>query len=651
MEQKQAPIWHPGQVETSSCHLARLIDGLGLASLDELLDHANRHPDQYWRGAIDALGIRWRRDYTAFVDLTDGVQFPRWFQGGELNWLDTVFAHGLAEGAARPAVIAIDETGTTRRLSYAELRTQVASFAAGLARRGLRRGDRVGLLMESGIEAVVSLLALSWLGAVAVPLFSGFGVDAIVSRLSACEARALIATSGFDRRGRRIDVRPLLQEARFQLPTLELLILKGSPEEVGGMPQAVAWGEVGGNAADGDMTGEQPAGMAPDEPMMVIYTSGTTGKPKGAVHTHGGFPLKIAHDAAVHFDIGAGDVFFWPADMGWVAGPLTIAAALMRGATMICYDGAPDFPDWSRLSRIVAAHGVTHLGASPTLIRGLAGNAALATAAPLDTVRLLITAGEVIAPEHMVWYQRHMGRGTCPVINYSGGTEVSGALVANVLLRPIVPAGFNCISPGVQVDVVDDAGRPVRDRVGELAILQPFVGMTQSFWRDRERYLETYWEQVPGIWMHGDLAMRTSEDMIFLLGRSDDTLKVAGKRLGPAEVEDVLLELPEVSEAAAIGVDDAAKGQKLVVFIVPAPGHPSGPALATRAAAAVESRLGRPFRPARVHVVSDLPKTRSQKVMRRVIRRVYAGENPGDLGSLDNPPAIERIRAAAQEAD
>ncbi|WP_218127465.1 AMP-binding protein [Belnapia rosea] len=629
--------------------MARLIASLGLTSLEELLDHANRHPDRYWRSAIDVLGIRWRRDYAVFLDLADGIQFPRWFVGGELNWLDTIFAHGMADGAGRPAVIATDEAGGTRQVTYAELRAQVARFAAGLARRGLRRGDRVGLLMESGTEAVVSLLALSWLGAVAVPLFSGFGVDAIVSRLSACEARALIATSGFDRRGRRIDVKPLLREARSQLPTLELLILKGSPEEVGAMPQAVAWGEVGDAAADEGMAGKEPAGMAPDEPMMVIYTSGTTGKPKGAVHTHGGFPLKIAHDAAVHLDIGAGDVFFWPADMGWVAGPLTIAAALMRGATLVCYDGAPDFPDWSRLSRLVAAHRVTHLGASPTLIRGLAGNAALATAAPLDTVRLLITAGEVIAPEHMVWYQRHMGRGTCPVINYSGGTEVSGALVANVLLRPIVPAGFNCISPGVQVDVVDDAGQPVRDRVGELAILQPFVGMTQSFWRDRERYLETYWAQVPGIWMHGDLAMRTSDDMVFLLGRSDDTLKVAGKRLGPAEVEDVLLELPEVSEAAAIGVEDAAKGQKLVVFIVPAPGQPSGPALAARAAAAVESRLGRPFRPARVHIVGDLPKTRSQKVMRRVIRRVYAGENPGDLGSLDNPPAIERIRAAAQE--
>ncbi|MCK8788042.1 AMP-binding protein [Roseomonas sp. NAR14] len=646
----EAPLWRPTPRDRSDSQLARLVAYQGLDSYDALLEQADRQPDRYWRGALEFLGIRWRRDYATFLDLSDGAPFPRWFTGGTLNWLDTIFAHD----AARMAVIAEDEAGGTRHVSYGGLREAVGRFAGGLARQGIGRGDRVGLLMESGIEAVVSLLALSWLGAVAVPLFSGFGVDAIVSRLSASGARALVATTGFDRRGRRIDTRPLLREARAQLPDLGLLVLKGPPDEVAAVPEALAWTAL----AAAEAAGAEPATMAPDEPMMVIYTSGTTGRPKGAVHAHGGFPLKIAHDAAVHFDIGAGDVFFWPADMGWVAGPLTIASALMRGATMVCYDGAPDFPDWSRLSRLVSAHGVTHLGASPTLIRGLAANEALATAGALDTVRLLITAGEVISPEHMGWYQRVMGRGTCPVINYSGGTEVSGALVGNVLLRPIVPAGFNSISPGVRVEVVDEAGQPVRDRVGELAILQPFVGMTQSFWQDRERYLETYWSQVPGIWMHGDLAMRTGDGQIFLLGRSDDTLKVAGKRLGPAEVEDILLELPEIGEAAAIGVEDAVKGQKLVVFLVPAAGRRPDPSLSTplatplaaRAAALVESRMGRPFRPARVHVVEDLPRTRSQKVMRRVIRRVYTGQNPGDLGSLDNPASLARIGEAAREA-
>jgi len=389
--------------------------------------------------------------------------------------------------------------------------------------------------------------------------------------------------------------------------------------------------------------------MGADDPMMVIYTSGTTGKPKGAVHTHGGFPLKLAHDSAVHYDAGPGDVFFWPADLGWVAGPINIAAALMRGATLVCYGGAPDFPDWSRLSRIVARHKVTHLGASPTLIRGFAANAALATAGDCSSVRILINGGEVIAPEHMVWFHRSFGRGTCPVINYTGGTEVSGGLFGNVVVRPIVAAAFNAISPGIEADVLDEAGRPVRDVIGELSILKPFVGMTKSFWNDRDRYLESYWQQNPGVWTHGDLALRTHDDVLYLLGRSDDTLKIAGKRVGPAEIEDVLLEMDEVREAAAIGIEDAAKGQKLVVFVIASAMAPAAHATLEQAVTdAVALRLGKPFQPGRVHVVADLPRTRSLKVMRRVIRRIYTGQDAGDLSSLDNPAAIDLIRDAAQ---
>ena len=385
--------------------------------------------------------------------------------------------------------------------------------------------------------------------------------------------------------------------------------------------------------------------MGANDPMMVIYTSGTTGNPKGAVHTHGGFPLKIAHDAAVHFDIAPDDRFCWPADLGWIAGSLILCSALLRGATLICYDGAPDFPDWSRMAGLVARHRATHFGASPTLIRSLAANPPAAVAADLGTLRLLVTAGEGIDPEHFLWYQHHIGGDRCPVINYTGGTEVSGGLLSNVPVLPIVPAGFNAISPGVQVDVLDEAGRPVRDQVGELAILAPFVGMTRGFWQDRARYLETYWSRFPGIWVHGDLALRRGDGVFFLRGRSDDTLKIAGKRLGSAEVEEVLAGLDGVAEAAAIGVEDAAKGQKLVVFIVPAKAAPDD--LAASVLAHVDRHLGRAFRPAAVHLVAELPKTRSLKIMRRVIRDLYTGRAPGDLSSLDNPSALPPLRALA----
>jgi acetyl-CoA synthetase len=392
------------------------------------------------------------------------------------------------------------------------------------------------------------------------------------------------------------------------------------------------------------------AAFSADDPFMLIYTSGTTGKPKGIVHTHGGFPLKIAHDAVVHFDLAPGDVFCWPADMGWIAGSLVLGCALLRGATLVCYSGGPDYPDWSRMSRLIERHRITHFGSAPTLIRGMANHTEEALRGDVSSVKLLITAGENIGPEHFRWFQRHFGRGECPLINYTGGTEASGALLASVVVRPIVPGGFNSPSPGIAVDVVDAAGGSLEDSVGELAVREPFVGMTRSFWRDDERYLDTYWRTLPGVWVHGDLAVRRADGQWFLRGRSDDTLKVAGKRLGPAEVEEVVLKLEGIADAAAIGVPDAERGERLVVFVVPGPGETTAGELAARVMTAVEIRLGRPFRPSAVHCVTQLPKTRSSKTMRRVIRNLYCGNAPGDLSSLDNPAALDDIQRAAADA-
>jgi acetyl-CoA synthetase len=298
------------------------------------------------------------------------------------------------------------------------------------------------------------------------------------------------------------------------------------------------------------------------------------------------------------------------------------------------------------MARLIERHRITHYGASPTLIRGLAANMPGSVRADLSSLQLLVTAGEVIDPEHFLWYQAHIGGDRCPVINYTGGTEVSGGLLSNVPVLPIVPSGFNSASPALRVDVLGDDGATVVGEVGELAILAPFVGMTRAFWRDRERYLDTYWSRFPGIWVHGDLAVRGADGVFFLRGRSDDTLKMAGKRLGSAEVEEVVLAMPGVAEAAAIGVEDRVKGQKLVIFLVAKPGAAAG--LEAAAMGAVERHLGKAFRPAAVHLVAELPKTRSQKIMRRVIRNLYAGLAPGDLTALDNPAALAAVSALAR---
>jgi len=633
-----AEAWLASSEIIEQAEVTRLIRQTGLADYDTLYQFSIEKPDAYWREVNRFLNIKWCQEPSGYVDLSEGMPLPRWFPGGRLNWVNTIFTHAQDPNRRdQPAIIAESESGRIASLSYAELEQRVLAFATGLQRLGLGPGDRIGLLMQGGIEAVISFLGISALGAIAAPVFSGFGVDAIQSRLAGCDAKAFIATAGFMRRGRFFDIAAVVRDVQPLLPNLGHVILLAGEAEGTAIPGTIPWDSVE-CAPDRSL----PRSMDANDPMMVIYTSGTTGKPKGAVHTHGGFPLKIAHDAAIHFDIGPGDRFCWPADMGWIAGSLILTSALMRGATLVCYDGAPDYPDWTRALGLIERHGVTHYGASPTLIRALRLHETEALKPNRASLQLLITAGEGIDPEHFLWFQQRLGHNRCPVINYTGGTEVSGGLLSNVLVRPIIPSGFNSISPGIRADVLDAEGLPLRHAVGELAVLAPFVGMTQAFWRDRDRYLETYWSSFPNIWIHGDLAIRNEGDLFFLRGRSDDTLKIAGKRLGSAEVEELLLTLPGVAEAAAIGVEDARKGQSLVVFLVPKPDAPGD--LEARAARAIEGGLSRAFRPSAVHLLKELPKTRSQKVMRRVIRNVFTGQAPGDLTSLDNPSATEALR-------
>jgi acetyl-CoA synthetase len=635
--------WTPAPRHFETAQVLRLAERLDVADYDALLALSVSDPAAYWQAAQDWLGIQWDQQPDAYVDLSRGQAFPQWWPGGRLNWVNTVLHH--AETAPdRIAIIDEAEDGTVRRVSYAELAVMVRRFAHGLRQQGIARGDRVGLLIDNGIEATVSALAIPYIGAIMVPLFSGFGHEAVISRLEPSAAKAVIATTGFFRRGKYVDMQPVLAEARAALPSIQTVIWKAAPGV--SIPEGdLTWDAVA-EAADDNRPAES---MEPMDPFMVIYTSGTTGKPKGPVHTHGGFPLRIAHDSAVHFNLGPSDTFCWPADMGWIAGTLVLSTALLRGATLVLYSGAPDFPDWSRMGKLIADHGITHYGSAPTLIRGFAANEALALAHDRSTLQLLITAGEVIDAEHFAWYQDRFAGNGSPVINYTGGTEVSGALLSSVQVKLIAPGGFNTASPGIDVTVTDPAGNPVIGEVGELVIRAPFIGMTASFWQDDARYIDSYWSTIPGTWVHGDLAVKSPDGGFVMMGRSDDTLKVAGKRLGPAEVEEVILEMPEISEAAAVGVADPVKGQKLIVFALPMPGFTGDPGdLGKRVANAVGDRLGKPFKPGKVHLVSQLPKTRSGKIMRRLIRQAYAGETLGDLSSLDNPAALDEIAALAE---
>jgi acetyl-CoA synthetase len=385
-----------------------------------------------------------------------------------------------------------------------------------------------------------------------------------------------------------------------------------------------------------------------EDPMMIIYTSGTTGTPKGAVHTHCGFPIKSAQDIWQGLDLHSDETLFWMTDMGWMMGPWELFGATLHGATMLFYDGALDHPGPSRLWRLVEEHGVTILGVSPTLVRVLMRHGDESVEQhDLSKLRILASTGEPWNPEPWRWLFEKVGKKRLPIINYSGGTEIAGGILMGNVLTPLKPCSFSGPLPGMAADVVDDNGRPVRNQVGELIIRQPWIGMTRGFWHDPQRYLQTYWSRFPKIWLHGDWAAIDEDGLWYVLGRSDDTIKVGGKRVGPAEIESILVEHPAVSEAAAIGVPDPLRGEAVICFCVLVSGEHGDEALAEALKEKVARSLGKPLKPEAIKFVSDLPKTRNAKIMRRVIRAGYLGQEMGDLSALENPLAVDEIQRAS----
>ncbi len=634
IEAHDGVVWQPRAIDLQSSNLAALMRLLRVADYDELLELSTRQLDRFWGVSLKHLGIEFEKAPDAFLDLSRGKAWPRFFPGGQFNFARACLQAPLGgAGGNTPALIWENEAGERVTLNYAELGARTAAFAQGLQRLGVVTGDRVGLLMPNVPEAVIAFLAIAWMGAISVPLFSGFGAEPAVQRLRDAGARCLVSADGFVRRGKPVRLGETVQAIRQQMPELGTVVLADVLREP---PQGFdfhRWSEVERRNERGTCT---PEATATDSPFMVMYTSGTTGKPKGAVHVHAGFPLRVAQDAAYLFDFKAGDRLMWVSDMGWMVGPLSIIASLMLKGTLVLYDGAPDQPDVGRLRSMAARYGVTHFGSAPTAIRGMAAAPHVALASSFPTLRILITAGEVIDPDTFDWYFRSFGGGDTPVINYTGGTEVSAAILTNVVLRPIAPCCFNSIAPGMAAGVIGAEGQRLLGKPGELAIFEPFVGMTSGFWGDPDRYLESYWSSVPDTWVHGDLAIEHKDGQLQLLGRSDDVMKIAGKRVGPSELEGAVIDGKAIVDAFAIGVPDSTSGESLVLFVVPGPAVESSVSVQRLASAALERSMGRPYRPTAVVSVTRLPKTRNGKAVRRLARQAWLGQPAGNVAGLED---------------
>ena len=625
-------IWRPDASVLGRANVTRLMQRHGLEDYWALVRRSQEEPEWFWPAAIEDMDLEFARPWEQVLDDSRGPEWTTWFVGGKLNLARNCVHRWAERKPDAVAAVLSGEDGSRRELTWGQMSRDVTRLAEGLVRLGVEPGDRVAIYMPMCPDVAVASHACAHVGAVQVPVFSGFAAPAVLQRLRDSEAKVVLTAAWSLRRGKRLDMRATVEEAVREAPSVEHVVTWSREE---------GWGAI---------VAESPGELAPFEldsehPYLLTYTSGTTGKPKGVVHVQGGFLVSIAREVAYQADAHPEDVIHFATDMGWIMGPWKVVGGGALGCTLVFAEGAPDWPP-DRLWTLVERERVSVLGLSPTLVRALIPHGKPRT--DLSSLRTIVTTGEPWNPDPYRWLFEHVGGGRCPIINCSGGTEVGACFLSPTPAIPIKACSLGGPALGMAMDVIDAEGRSLvgTGDVGELVCRKPFPGMTRGFWRDPERYLDAYWRRISGVWVHGDWASADADGYWFLHGRSDDTLNIAGKRIGPAEIESAVVAHPAVSEAAAVGVPHEVKGEVAWVFCVLAPGQEGGEELAAEAAGLVAKELGKAFRPDRVVFVPALPKTRSAKIVRRAIRARVLDKDPGDLTSVENPEALEDIARA-----
>jgi acetyl-CoA synthetase len=616
-------VWRPDTATVEHANVTRLLRRAGVDSYAELQRRSWEEPEWFWPLCIEDLGIEFSQPFERVLDDSRGPEWATWFGGGQISIAQNCVHRWAERTPDAIAAVGLGEDGSRREVTFAALSRDVTRLAERLVALGVEPGDRVAIFLPMSPEVAVASHAIAHIGAIQVPIFSGFAAPAVAQRLEASDAKVVITQRESFRRGKPVPMLAILEEAMDAADSTADVV--PAPFELDGLPGLLPALEV-----------------ESEQPYLLTYTSGTTGKPKGVVHVQGGFLVSIAREACYQADLHDGDVMHFATDMGWIMGPWTVVGAGALGATIVFAEGAPDFPA-DRLWRTVEQERITSLGLSPTLARALLPHGA--PESDLGSLRTFVTTGEPWNPEPYRWLFEDVGGSRVPIINCTGGTEVGACYLSPTPAGPIKGCSVGGPALGMAMDIVTEDGSSLvgTGEVGELVCRRPFPGMTRGFWGDPDKFIETYWSRLPGIWVHGDWASADEDGFWFLHGRSDDTLNIAGKRIGPAELESAAVGHPAVREAAAIGVPHPVKGETAWIFCCLLPG---AEATADDVKAHVASELGKAFAPERVLFVDALPKTRSAKIVRRALRAKVLGTDPGDLSSLENPESLDEIGAA-----
>lgn len=641
--QNEKVIWRPSQQTIDNANVTRFIKKHQLATVDDLLKKSVEDVEWFWKNSVEEVGIQWFQPYEKLLSLEHGFSAAEWFLNGQINIVTNCLdRHALhADDSQKIALVWQGECGALKQITYQELHEQTNQVANYLKSIGVVAGDRVALYLPMIAELLPIFYACFKIGAVLVPIFSGFGTDSVLVRFDEAQVKVVFTADGTLRGGKKILLKSMLNEVLEKSQTVthclvvERLFEKNTPMKSG---RDFFYDSV--------MTSQSKicatAALPSEHHSMIIFTSGTTGKPKGTIHTHAGVLAQVTKEFYFHFDFKKHDVFFWVTDIGWMMGPWEIIGTHHFAGTLVLIEGAPYYPQSHRVLQVSQDFNVTHLGVSPTLIRFLIKeNVKLI---PLPSLKIMGSTGEAWDDDSYLWCFHHIGKSRVPIMNISGGTEIMGCLLAPLPVKELKACSLQGPGLAMDVDIYNEEGHSVAlGEVGYLVCKQPGPSMTKGFLNDRARYLDTYFSKFKNVWNHGDWAVQDEDGQWFLRGRSDDTIKIAGKRTGPAEIESVLCSHPFVLEACAVGIPDTLKGQALICFVVLKNKNDQSQELLVELKKLLGEKLGKIMSPQQIYFVEALAKTRSGKIVRGVIQKKYLGQEIKDVSSLENPALLDLL--------
>jgi len=618
-----------------------------LAVGTHLYDQAAADDEGFWAQQAADL-IDWDQDWHTICEWN--VPYAKWFVGGKLNVsYNCLDRHVLAGNGDKVAIHWEGEPGDTRTITYSELLVEVEKFSNVLKSLGVVKGDRVNIYLPMIPEAAVAMLSCARIGAAHSVVFGGFSSQALADRINDAEAKVLITADGGYRRGEVFELKPAADEAIASTPTIEhVVIVKRGGNKVNMVAGRDHWYHDLMATASDNCPAEP---MDSEQLLFLLYTSGTTGKPKGIMHTTGGYLTHVTYTHKYVFDLHPeSDVYWCTADVGWITGHSYIVyGPLSNGATQVIYEGVPNYPANDRLWSIVEKYGVTIFYTAPTAIRTFMkwGDDEPAKH-DMSTLRLLGSVGEPINPEAWMWYRDTIGRGECPVVDTWWQTETGGIMISPLPgATTLKPGSATFPVPGISAEVVDDAGNRVDHGGGYLTLTRPWPGMLRGIWNDPERYQETYWSRFEGRYFAGDGAKLDSEGYLWLLGRVDDVMNISGHRISTTEVESALVSHPAVAEAAVVGANDPTTGQAIIAYVTLRGGYEADE---TELRNHVAKEIGAIAKPKMIYFTPELPKTRSGKIMRRLLRDVAEGRNLGDTTTLADASVVNELQKRAAEA-